>query len=229
MANRQWIVALAVAGGLIALTALLHWVRMRGIVASAGTPWSVVDQLAFFLDRAQALFPDRLRTGALWDDPFSIASLWGHGFAHGDWFHFAVNMVPLVVLGTLAAARIGAWRFLLLYALAIPLSGMAYALMEVAPLIGASGAVHLVWGAVAMWAFLDGGWPLTVSAAPVTGRPASRGAGWVLALAWIAAALALNAWFVSLVGWNFAWEVHLAGFVLGLAIAPFFLPSRSDA
>lgn len=140
--------------------------------------------------------------------PRSLTMLWTHGFLHIGALHIAVNMVPLAILGTVAVLRVGLWRFLLLYFAGMAISGLLWGLLNPnGSLVGASGAINVVWGAVAAWAVID--------------RARPQGLG--LAAGWVLAALALNAWFVSLRGWDFAWDAHLLGFALGALAAPFIV------
>ena len=88
--------------------------------------------------------------------------LWGPFVAHGDWwrlvtamflhanfFHIAVNMWSLYIVGTILEHAIGRWRFLLLYMVS-GVAGSAGALVwsPTQPTVGASGAIFGILGAL---------------------------------------------------------------------------------
>jgi rhomboid protease GluP len=112
---------------------------------------------------------------------------------HSGFGHLAGNMVSLWFLGNLVVARFGEGRMLAVYGFASVAGAAAFGVMsaEVAPMVGASGAVFGLAGAL---------------------RP-----GWRALLGLVA----LNGvlWVVS--GGNLAWQAHLGGFLLGAILATF--------
>lgn len=74
---------------------------------------------------------------------------WGlftSAFLHGGWMHLAGNMVFLWVFGPSVESRFGRLGFLAFYLTGAAISGGAHAMLEVAPAIGASGAIAAVTG-----------------------------------------------------------------------------------
>ena len=186
-----------------------------------GLEWFDAQPAAWRRDWAAVVGSLPLRTSAYWGDGFDWGlrrgtMLFTHAFLHTGWLHLGVNMAMLAVLGAVAVRRVGAARFLALYLGAMPLAALAYAWARGpdASMVGASGAIHAVAGAVIAWAWLDG-----------AGRPRRA----LAPLAWAAAILAANLWFWWLTGGRFAWQLHAAGLLLGAAVAPFLHRQKQDA
>ncbi len=85
----------------------------------------------------------------LWLDPvrFQWWGLLGYQFLHADIWHIGFNMLFLFVFGPNVEDRFGRTGFLGFYLAAGAIAGGAHALLEVSPVIGASGAVSGVTGA----------------------------------------------------------------------------------
>jgi membrane associated rhomboid family serine protease len=136
-----------------------------------------------------------------------------HGFLHAGPIHFAVNMLTLWSLGPVAEERIGALRYVALYLLAVIGGAVGFALLSrvAAPMVGASGALFGLAGAILAWSLRDrreqheGTWPVT--------RAILYLAGLNLVLWWAMHGL-------------LAWQTHLGGFVTGW-IAGLALDQRS--
>jgi membrane associated rhomboid family serine protease len=125
-----------------------------------------------------------------------------YAFLHGGLLHLGMNMVTLVSLGRAVIARIGPWRFGILYAVTAVVGAGVYALLSTsgAPMVGASGALFGLAGALLAWLWED----------QPSLRAALRVAGRVILLL-----VALNVvLFVALQG-RLAWETHLGGFLAG--------------
>jgi len=93
--------------------------------------------------------------------PFLVGIRWiGHAFAHIDLTHLLVNCGFLLAFGTPVARQIPAYSFLLLYALGA-VGGAAFSLITYAGqdaiLLGASGAVSALTGALSRMVFLRRG------------------------------------------------------------------------
>lgn len=103
----------------------------------------------------------------------TIPSLIANAFMHGDWLHLTSNMLALVVFGPALEARLGAWRFALLFLFAHVAGNLvqgAVALLFLPAtaeygVLGASGAIAGLMGVVLVrlhfarlrvgyWAFL---------------------------------------------------------------------------
>lgn len=136
-------------------------------------------------------------------------------FLHGGWVHVGVNMLSLAAFGAPVERILGPRRFVLFYLSAGIVAGVVHVLIygdSVDPVVGASGAVSGVFGAVLI--LMRRGGSLT-SLLPVAG-------------VWIA----LNIFFgvfggtPGADGQPVAWAAHIAGFVFGLAAIRLFLPRR---
>jgi membrane associated rhomboid family serine protease len=144
-----------------------------------------------------------------------IAAPVTYQFLHGGWMHLIINMVTLAAFGAPVERLLGVRRFILFYLSA----GIVAAIVQVAifpestdPVIGASGAISGVFGAVLMLMRYVGS---LASLYPVAGI-------------WIA----LNVFFGIFGGMpgsggeQVAWAAHIGGFVYGLLAIRFFAPRR---
>jgi rhomboid protease GluP len=129
-----------------------------------------------------------------------------YGFLHAGFSHFAVNMITLFSLGDPVISRIGSGRFLLLFAICLAGGAAGFAALsnEIAPMVGASGALFGLAGALMSWEFAD----LRAHRRPI--RP-------VLRAALMLVALNLILWW-AMAG-HLAWQTHLGGFVAGWVFA----------
>lgn len=134
-------------------------------------------------------------------------------FLHGGWMHLVVNMVTLAAFGAPVERVLGARRFVVFYISAGVVAGFVHVLLfsdSIDPVIGASGAVSGVFGAVLMLMRYVGS---LTSLLPVAGI-------------WIA----LNVFFGLFGGMpgaggeQIAWAAHVGGFVYGLAVIRLFVP-----
>ena len=133
-------------------------------------------------------------------------------FLHGGWVHLGVNMLSLAAFGAPVERALGPRRFVLFYLSAGVVAGAIHVLIfsdSPDPVVGASGAISGVFGAVLI--LLRSGGGLT-SLLPVAG-------------VWIA----MNIFF-GVVGGTpgagdqpVAWAAHIAGFIYGLAAIRLFL------
>ena len=138
-----------------------------------------------------------------------------YGFLHSGPSHLIVNMITLWSLGRGVIARVGSWRFVLLY-LATLLGGAAgFALLApgLRPMVGASGALFGLIGGLLAWAYVDrftyneGLWPIARA---------------VLILV----ALNLVLWWAM--DGQLAWQTHLGGFIAGWVVALLIDPRAQD-
>lgn len=196
---------------LILATVGVHAMRF---VISPGAEAALFMKLAFIPARYSV-------EGGLGVDPAAtLVSPLGYMLLHAGLAHLLVNMAMLLAFGSAVARRMSPGWFLALYAL----SGLAGALTvqiydptSIAPVIGASGAVSGIVGAVGMVAFRR---PVH---APPPPRPFNhRGTAASFILLW----LGINVLFGLLPGSAFglegriAWEAHLGGFAAGLLLMP---------
>jgi membrane associated rhomboid family serine protease len=136
-------------------------------------------------------------------------------FLHGGWMHLGINMVTLAAFGAPVERLLGVRRFVLFYLSAGIVAGFVQVLLYPGsgdPVIGASGSISGVFGAVLILMRYVGSLP---SLLPVAGI-------------WIA----LNVFFglfggmPGAPGEQIAWAAHVGGFVYGLLAIRFFAPRR---
>lgn len=129
-----------------------------------------------------------------------------YGFLHAGFTHLVVNMFTLSGLGTLVIDRIGPGRFLLLYLWSIAGGAFGFAALghSVQPMVGASGALFGLAGALVAWDYLD--------------RYDADEQLWpVLRLIVFLFLLNLIMWWAM--NGRLAWETHLGGFLAGWIFA----------
>jgi membrane associated rhomboid family serine protease len=137
-------------------------------------------------------------------------------FLHGGWVHLVVNMVSLAAFGAPVERLLGGRRFVFFYLSAGVVAGFVHVLLfsdSIDPVIGASGAISGVFGAVLML---------------------MRHVGSLTSLLPIAAIwIGLNVFFglfggtPGAGGEQVAWVAHIGGFVYGLAVIRFFMPRQA--
>lgn len=129
-----------------------------------------------------------------------------YAFLHGGLGHLVGNMITLLILGPLVQARTGLAGFSVIYAFSAIGGAAGFALLSNAPMpmVGASGALFGLAGALLYWDWSDR-------------RRTNRRLWPVMRMALFLVALNLGMW-VMLDG-VLAWETHLAGFVSGWLVA----------
>lgn len=153
-----------------------------------------------------------------------------YALLHGSWTHLLFNAVWLAAFGTPLARRLGPARLLALSAAASLGGALAHVLMhplDVLPLVGASGAISGMMGAVAWFLFAParplpgGGFPPPHARARQT-LPALLGNRRVvmfvvvwLATNYIFAGLAQP---LGIADEGIAWEAHVGGFLTGIGL-----------
>jgi rhomboid protease GluP len=138
-----------------------------------------------------------------------------YSFLHSGVMHLIVNMITLVALGSAIIQRIGQPKFLALYLVASAGGAGAFAFLSSAsqPMVGASGALFGLAGALAAWEYVD--------------RFAAREKLWPVGrlVAWL---ITLNLVLWWAMDGRLAWETHLGGFFTGWVTALLIDPrSRS--
>lgn len=123
-------------------------------------------------------------------------------FLHGGFLHLAVNMYALWIVGSVLEPALGRWRFAALYlvsavggSVGVLLFASPYEIAWITPVVGASGAVFGLFGAVGL-------------AMRRLGRDTTQ----ILVL------IAIN----TVIGFtipNIAWQAHLGGLVVGALLA----------
>jgi membrane associated rhomboid family serine protease len=135
-------------------------------------------------------------------------------FIHGGWVHLGVNMITLAAFGAPVERLLGVRRFVLFYLSAGVVAGfihVAFFYDSADPVVGASGAISGVFGAVLMALRHVG---RLSSLLPVAGI-------------WIALNVFFGLWGggPGTGGEPVAWTAHIGGFVYGLAAFRLFLPA----
>ena len=188
--------------------------------------------------------PELLLTGAdlrLWGDPswrmaaYEYGGFWSgllrdwvptypgqafamfatYGFLHGGLSHLALNMVTLIVFGSILAQRYGGGAMLILYGLSQIGGGLAYGLLSPADnlaMVGASGAIFGLAGAFLM---------LSARQLRIRGQsviPVLKSAGALVLLN-------LVLWWAMAGG--LAWQAHLGGALVGIAFVALVPPRRA--
>jgi membrane associated rhomboid family serine protease len=157
--------------------------------------------------------PARYTIGSAFAWPALVAPV-THQFLHGGVLHLLVNMVMLAAFGSGVERLLGGGRMLALYVVC----GMAGALAHLAfypesttPVIGASGAISGLFGAVLR----------LIARHPRVGGGVKR----VLPVAAIWVVVAIVTGFTGLPGdggAQVAWAAHVGGFLLALALFDLF-------
>lgn len=130
------------------------------------------------------------------------AMFFSYGFLHAGFWHLALNMVTLWSLGGVVLDRVGGLRFTALYTASILGGGAGYGLLaeSIRPMVGASGALFGLAGAILAWEYID--------------RFVLRDRLWPVARAAILL-VALNIALYYAMGGVLAWQAHLGGFITG--------------
>lgn len=137
---------------------------------------------------------------------------------HGSWGHVMMNALAVLAFGTPICRRSGAAVFLALFTLTSAGAAMAMVVLHAhdsAGLIGASGGAAGLMGAASR--LLGAG----QGALPLSDRRV-----WGLALGWVITNLALILLGPMMFGAEIAWEAHLAGYAIGLALSVLLFKSR---
>jgi membrane associated rhomboid family serine protease len=192
------------------------------------------------------LSPDALRQARLLREYFPILqdgpqiwTLLSYAFVHGSWSHVGLNGIWIVAFGPPVARRIGAARFLALFAataIAGALVHWAFNMTDVTPLIGASAADSGLMAAATRFIFERGG-PLgglgysrarPAAAydvpAPPLGRLLRERSVVIFVAIWLATnfIFGAGAQFFGLSDAPVAWLAHVGGFAVGLFLFPLF-------
>jgi membrane associated rhomboid family serine protease len=202
------------------------------------------DEMLWWLT-ALAFVPARYAQGAgdlAGGEVASYTSFITHQFVHGDIVHLSINGAWLLAFGTPLAKRLGWWRFLLLtfscgIAGALTFLALHYGLM--APVIGASGAIAGLMGAVLRFLFpaIDHhqGALLRDNPAAIPAMPLSVALQDRRVIGASLAFVALNLLAIFGLGspsgaGEIAWEAHLGGYFFGLLCFGLFdvAPLRSS-
>lgn len=156
-----------------------------------------------------AAFVPARYTGGMEFGAGAIVSPAGHMFLHGGWLHLAINLGTLMAFGAALEKTIGGRKLLVLFFVTGILGAFAHAAIyprEVAPLVGASGGISGLFGAVLVMAqdrgMMEGGIRRLL---PFVGI-------------WILISLFFGYFGMPGAEGQIAWTVHIAGFIAGLLL-----------
>lgn len=180
---------------------------------------------------ALAFIPARY-TGAPYDipggDAAAATSFITHIFTHADITHLLVNSAWLLAFGSILARRIGALRFFAFFVSGGIAGALAYLMMhwgEPAPVVGASGAIAAMMGAVMRFLFVaidrQQGYLLREKPALIPAMTLAQSLTDRRIVLSSLAFVAIN--LLALVGFGslgeaggIAWEAHVGGYLFGL-------------
>jgi membrane associated rhomboid family serine protease len=165
----------------------------------------------------------------------AVTSFVTHQFVHADAVHLLINGAWLLAIGSIVARRVGGLRFVCLFIV----SGIAGAAAFLAlnpglaqPVIGASGAVSGLMGAVVRFMFAainqQRGQELRDNPAAIPRAPLADVFRDRRALVMIGSLVGMNLLFglglgkLITDGAGIAWEAHLGGFLAGLLLFAWF-------
>jgi rhomboid protease GluP len=145
-----------------------------------------------------------------------VAMFLTYSVLHAGLAHLAVNMLTLLALGTSVLRRAGRWGFLEIYLAATLGGAVGYALIGAPdiPMVGASGALFGLAGALVGWDIADA-------------RTRRQSLWPALRLVLLLVVLNVVLWVAA--DGRVAWQAHLGGGVAGMLIALFrpAAPERS--
>lgn len=150
------------------------------------------------------------------DLPFDLSAVISpltHQFIHAGFTHLAVNVAMLMAFGSALEKAIGGTKLLTIYFLSGIAGALVHALIyphTIDPLIGASGAISGLFGAVVMWMY----------DANMIGNRETRGLRSLmpLVLVWIGTSVFFGLFGMPGAEGAIAWIVHIAGFIAGLLL-----------
>lgn len=166
-------------------------------------------------------------------DIYALTSPISYSFLHGSVAHLLINMIWLAAFGSPLANRIGTFRFSMFWVVsALAAAALHYVVhpLDVAPLVGASGAISGMMGAAARFGFrIDhsaGRAAFAGHIVPISKVFRSRTVVTFL-LVWFAINLASGLFnFVPGEEGQIAWEAHIGGFLVGFFAIQYFEPRR---
>lgn len=133
-----------------------------------------------------------------------------YGFLHAGMAHMLGNITAVIVFGLMVIERTGVRGLLVVWCLALPGGAAGFGLLtaSAAPMVGASGAIFGLVGALIVWHWQD-----------ERRRDPRRAASWVLSA--LAGLVVINALMWLSMDGILAWETHLGGLIAGAVAALF--------
>ncbi|MBX3497840.1 MAG: rhomboid family intramembrane serine protease [Alphaproteobacteria bacterium] len=128
-----------------------------------------------------------------------------HMVLHADWLHVGVNVATLAAFGSPVERLLGTWRYVLLFVLAGLIGAalhVAFYPADISPMLGASGAISGLFGALL-----------------IVLRAAGRLTAMVpFTILWLALQVGLGLFTTTPSGDTIAWAGHIGGFLAGLLL-----------
>lgn len=155
-----------------------------------------------------AFIPGRYTTSGAFGWPALVDPI-SYQFLHASFAHLAINMLALLAFGAGVERRIGGSRmliFTLICGVASALTHLIIYPLSVEPVIGASGAISGLFGAILRFRLQRGG----------------RGGLWPLVTLWIVMDVVTGISGFGSDGESIAWVAHIGGFVAGLLLFGLF-------
>lgn len=160
-----------------------------------------------------------------------------YSFMHSSFKHVAINMAWLLVFGSPLVRHIGGFRFLIFWVLTAIIAVLTYFVFHqesAIPLVGASGAVSGMMGAIArydfLWSHLEATTQNERFLSPLLSIKkalCSRSVLIYLSI-WLSVdfIIGISSFLFEGDGVSIAWEAHIAGFFSGFLLIGFFDISR---
>lgn len=164
----------------------------RQIAMSAGAFWSPIAR------GAAGIYPGQ-----------GVVMFLTYGLLHGGLIHLAVNMLSLATIAERLYPLMGRARFWLTYLLSQIAGAATFALMEptLRPMVGASGAIFGLAGALVAWSAL---------------QRHRRGLSQMPVFKAVALVIGINVALTLLMQGAVAWQAHLGGALAGAALGLLF-------
>ncbi|PIT70984.1 rhomboid family intramembrane serine protease [Bartonella tribocorum] len=173
-------------------------------------------------------------------DPVSFFyTMVSYSFMHGSFKHVALNMVWLLVFGSPLVRQFGVVRFLIFWVLTAAISVLTYFTFHqesIISLVGASGAVSGMMGAIARYGFPSGSLGINAQNEKPFGpllsikKALCSKSVLIYISVWLAAdfIIGISSVFFEENGISIAWEAHIGGFVAGVLFVGFFDVSQKN-
>ncbi|WP_273758780.1 rhomboid family intramembrane serine protease [Bartonella sp. AU55XJBT] len=156
-----------------------------------------------------------------------------YSFMHGSFKHVAFNMVWLLVFGSPLVRHFGVLRFLIFWVLTAVISVLTYFIFHqesIISLVGASGVVSGMMGAIARYGFPSGYLGVNAQNEKPLGtllsiKKALCSKGVLIYISvWLAAdfIIGISSVLFEENGISIAWEAHIGGFLTGFLLVGFF-------
>jgi membrane associated rhomboid family serine protease len=188
----------------------------------------------------EALSPlQALAQYVLRDDDSRPWTALSYALLHGSWTHVLINSVWLAAFGTPILRRCGGIRFFALAAASALGGAVLYAFMnpmQILPMIGASAAISGMMAAVSWFMFAPADWLPEGRLTQAHEKPRERLSDIIRnrqVLIFLAVWFGANYVFafvqpIGVTDASIAWEAHIGGFLVGLALFPLIdpLPAR---